>query len=152
VSWFDIYFEHTERVHALWGVVALVVLLGWLDQRGQDRLERFVSATMAGRLAARLPRGIRRLRLGLIGLCLAFGVLALMQPRSRSQSETISADSMSADVMVVLDVSRSMLAEDAAPSRLERAKTEIAELVSAMHRHRFGLIAFAGRAAFLCPL
>jgi Ca-activated chloride channel family protein len=54
--------------------------------------------------------------------------------------------------MVVLDVSRSMLAEDAAPSRLKRAKAEILDLLSKLKGHRVGLVAFAGRAQVLCPM
>ena len=54
--------------------------------------------------------------------------------------------------MFVLDVSRSMLAEDAAPNRLARAKAEIAQLVGRLDGHRVGLIAFAGRAVPVCPL
>jgi Ca-activated chloride channel family protein len=54
--------------------------------------------------------------------------------------------------MFVLDVSRSMLADDAAPNRLARAKAEIGQLVSKLDDHRVGLLAFAGRAALVCPL
>jgi Ca-activated chloride channel family protein len=54
--------------------------------------------------------------------------------------------------MVLLDVSKSMLAEDAAPNRLERAKAEIRDFVRALPGDRIGLIAFAGRASTLCPL
>ena len=54
--------------------------------------------------------------------------------------------------MFVLDTSRSMLAEDAAPNRLARAKAEIGQLVGKLDRHRVGLVAFAGRAATMCPL
>jgi len=54
--------------------------------------------------------------------------------------------------MFVLDVSRSMLAEDAAPNRLARAKAEIGELVGKLEDARVGMIAFAGRAVPVCPL
>jgi len=143
---------HEERIHLIWAVLALIGLLVWLELRGSDLLGRFLSATMARRLASRPSPAVRATRLALIGLCLVTGVLALAEPRSLVSSENVSAEQMSADVMVVLDVSRSMLAEDAAPSRLERAKVEIGELVAAMKRHRFGLIAFAGRASLICPL
>jgi Ca-activated chloride channel family protein len=59
------------------------------------------------------------------------------------------------DVLIVLDVSRSMLAEDVAPNRLERAKADLRDLADALERiggYRIGLIAFAERAAVLCPL
>jgi Ca-activated chloride channel family protein len=59
------------------------------------------------------------------------------------------------DVFIVLDVSRSMLAEDVAPNRLERAKADVRDLAAALEEaggYRIGLIAFAERAAVLCPL
>jgi Ca-activated chloride channel family protein len=59
------------------------------------------------------------------------------------------------DVLFILDVSRSMLAEDVAPNRLARAKADIRDLVAALERaggYRVGLITFAERAALLCPL
>jgi Ca-activated chloride channel family protein len=57
--------------------------------------------------------------------------------------------------MILLDVSRSMLAQDVVPNRLERAKLDLADLVHAIQQdggHRMGLIAFAGRASLQCPL
>src|SRR6185312_11497335 len=77
---------------------------------------------------------------------------ALMRPQARGETETIVSTHASADVMFVLDVSRSMLAEDAAPNRLARAKAEIEELASRLQNDRVGLMAFAGRAAQVCPL
>jgi Ca-activated chloride channel family protein len=75
-----------------------------------------------------------------------------MRPQSRSTTETIESREAAGEVMVLLDVSRSMLAEDAAPNRLERAKAEIRDLVRQLAGHRVGLTAFAGRAVVLCPL
>jgi Ca-activated chloride channel homolog len=91
-------------------------------------------------------------RLGLIFLALLACVGALMQPRVRGETQAVTVSEASADVLFVLDVSRSMLAEDAAPNRLARAKAEISQLVSRLERHRVGLVAFAGRAVPVCPL
>lgn len=132
-------------------------LLVWaavvLRERGQERaLSSYISAPMQRRLASRLPSGRRTLRWALIGVSLVCGVLALSRPQSTGEVETISSTQVAADIMVVLDVSRSMLAEDAAPSRLGRAKAEISDLLSKLKGHRVGLVAFAGRAQVLCPL
>jgi len=54
--------------------------------------------------------------------------------------------------MIALDCSRSMLAQDIAPTRLERAKREIVDLLSLMKSDRAGLVAFAGQAVLQCPL
>jgi Ca-activated chloride channel family protein len=75
-----------------------------------------------------------------------------MRPQSRGETEVVESREASAEIMFVLDVSKSMLAEDAAPSRLERAKAEIRDLVRLLAGHRLGLIAFAGRSSVVCPL
>jgi Ca-activated chloride channel homolog len=83
-------------------------------------------------------------------------VLALMRPQKAGETETAPVARV-ADVMFVVDTSRSMLAEDASPNRLARAKAEIGELVKRFENdgdrvHRVGLVAFAGRAVQVCPL
>jgi Ca-activated chloride channel family protein len=146
-----LHFVHPALVHLLWIALGLTLLLAWLEVRGRDTLGRFVSALMQRRLADRPTSGRIALRMGLFGASLALGVLALMRPQTRGATETLSSRAR-ADVMFVLDVSKSMLAEDASPSRLERAKAEIDEMLDRLPDQRFGLIAFAGRAVELCPL
>jgi len=136
----------------MWIVVALVALLSWQELRSRDVLGRFVSRLMQARLAERQSSERRIARLALVFLCLSAAVLALMQPQTKGRTETVSAGRVSADIVIVLDVSKSMLAEDAAPYRLARAKAEIGSLVERLDGHRIGLVAFAGRAAVLCPL
>jgi Ca-activated chloride channel family protein len=145
-------FQDPERVQLLLGVLAVMGFLAWREVRGTTRLDRFLSRAMQARLVERPTRGRRALGLLLYGLALALGVLALMRPQSTGQSETIASREAGGEVMVLLDVSRSMLAEDAAPNRLERAKAEIRDLVRELPGQRVGLMAFAGRATVLCPL
>lgn len=143
---------HFHYVHLIWVAIAVVVLFGWLEIRGRTELSRFISAVMQPRLAQRISTERRVARLGLIFAAFVFGILSLMKPETPGDEETIPAAKISADIMVVLDVSRSMLADDAAPNRLERAKSEIASLVGELRGHRIGLIAFAGRATVMSPL
>ncbi len=145
-------FVHPELLHLLWAALGLWGLLAFLELRQSSRLGRFISAVMQVRLARRLPRGRRLLRLVLLFTTFIAGTLALPRPQTAGELETESSTQVSADLMVVLDVSRSMLAEDAAPSRLQRAKAEILDLLSKLKGHRVGLVAFAGRAQVLCPL
>ena len=148
----DVTFINAVFLHLIWLAIALVGLLWWLDRQGNDVLGRFVSPIMQRRLALRLSPERRIGRLMFIFLSLLFGIGALMRPQTPGASETLSAGRISADIMVVLDVSRSMLADDAAPTRLDRAKAEISEMSRDLRGHRLGLIAFAGRAAVLAPL
>lgn len=141
-----------EWVHLLWAVLVLIAGLAVLEVRGRGALRRFLSPVMLGRLASVTSGSKIALRLALLWLALALAALALAQPQAPGATETVAASRSAADVMFVLDVSKSMLAEDAAPNRLARAKAEIAQLVGRLDRHRVGLVAFAGRAAPLCPL
>lgn len=146
----DFRFANPNWIHAVWLVAGLVVLLLWFDWRRGDVLSRLVSTTMQGRLVQRLSRTRRWLSIGLLGLAALSLVAALMRPQwGLTYRET---PQVGAQIMVCLDVSKSMLAEDTAPNRLERAKAELTDLLSYLQGDQVGLIAFAGRAAVLCPL
>lgn len=141
-----------EWIHLIWAVAALTALWIILELRGKDALARFLSPTMQARLVTRASTARTVVRLGLIAVALAACVWALMRPQTRGQDQAVMASAFSADVVVVLDVSKSMLATDVKPTRLERAKFEIAKMVKQLPGDRVGLVAFAGRAALLCPL
>jgi Ca-activated chloride channel family protein len=143
---------HPELVHLVWAVLVVVAGLAYLELRARGALGAFLSPVMQRRLTAQASPGRLALRLGLVLTMLLGGVWALMQPQARGTTETVGAGEAAADVVFVLDVSRSMLAEDAAPNRLARAKNEIAQLVARLDGQRVGLIAFAGRAVPVCPL
>lgn len=146
----DFRFANPNGIHVLWLVFALIGLLFWLDRRGRQALDRFLSSSMQTRLSRSLPpvrRGLSILLLGLSGVAL---VVAWMRPQwglSYVQTPRVGAQ-----IMVCLDVSNSMLAEDTAPNRLERAKAELSDLLGFLDGDQVGLIAFAGRASVLCPL
>ena len=139
-------------VNLIWLVVLAIGGLAFLEFHGRGSLDAFLSPAMQLRLTARASVTRTVLRLGLFAAALAFSVLALMRPQQRGATETVTASTASADVMFVLDTSRSMLAEDVSPNRLARAKAEISQLVARLDGHRVGLIAFAGRAVPVCPL
>ena len=145
-------FANPGWVHGIWPALALVAALGVLEFRGRGLLHRFVSPAMQLRLAEGASPVRRVVKLALILAMLLLGVVAMMRPQTPGGTEAIAARRISADIMVVLDVSRSMLAEDAAPNRLARAKADIAEFVDRVTGHRVGLVAFAGRAAVMSPL
>jgi len=145
-------FVHTGRIHLVWVALAITALLVVLELRARDALSAFLSPLMQRRLTAQasLPRVLVKLALVLVAMLAAIG--ALMRPQGRGETEAVTASREAADVMFVLDVSRSMLAEDTAPNRFVRAKAEVSQLVEKLGGHRVGLIAFAGRAAPVCPL
>lgn len=143
---------HGRWVHLVWLAIAIVFGFGVLELHARHAFGAFLSPVMQRRLAAQATTQRTILRLALLLGCLLFGIAALMRPVNRSRTETIPAAQTAADVMFVIDVSRSMLAEDASPNRLARAKSEIAQLVSQLEGQRVGLVVFAGRAVPMCPL
>ncbi|HEY4239368.1 MAG TPA: VWA domain-containing protein [Kofleriaceae bacterium] len=145
-------YVHPEYVHLLWAVVAFVGVLIVLELRTRGALSAFLSIRMQRRLTAQASVPVAIAKLSILGLAMACGVLALMRPQVAGETEVIQDNQAAADVLFAIDTSRSMLADDATPNRLARAKAEIATLVEQLPNQRVGLLAFAGRAALICPL
>jgi len=117
----------------------------WLGRRRRIRLARRWSPAL-GRLA-RARGAWGPVVLGLVGLC---AMVALSGPRwGRTEVRT---ESRALSLVFAMDISRSMLAEDASPSRLQRSVREARRLVQDLDGDRLGLIAFAGRSYILSPL
>lgn len=138
-------------VLAGWVLVPLLALvLLW----AQARRRRAVSAFAGTALAEKLTRGISPVRRGIKGvLVLAavfFLVAACARPRWGTRLEEVHRKGL--DLVVGLDVSNSMLAEDIQPNRLLRAKLAIAGLIERLQGDQIGLVAFAGAAFLQCPL
>ena len=144
--------QHLGRVHLIWLAIAFVVGLIVLEVRSRGAMTTFLSQLMQRRLTAQASLARTLTRLGLVLACLVFGVLALMQPTARGETATVTSGEANADVLFVLDVSRSMLAVDASPTRLARAKAEIDNLVKQLDGDNVGLEVFAGRAVEVCAL
>ena len=153
---FDWHAVHPDRIVIAWLAIVIVVGLFALELRSRNALSSFLSPLMQRRLTAQASFERTVVKLVLLLLAMLAGVEAMMQPRATGETETVKITNAAADVMFVLDTSRSMLAEDVAPNRLARAKSEIDQLVGQLRKldtpSRVGLIAFAGRAAPMCPL
>jgi Ca-activated chloride channel family protein len=136
----------------LWllGGVALLAVAGALSLVRRRRALQAACGALAARVApeANLSRPAGRLSLSLAGLALL--ALALAQPQCGTRTEL--SQRYGADVVVVLDVSRSMEARDVRPSRLERARLEVGALIDGLRGHRIGVVVFAGEAFVQCPL
>lgn len=89
-------------------------------------------------------------RLILVSFALIFLALTLMRPQGNPVSQTITKKGR--DIFFVLDISKSMLAEDIRPNRLERAKQLISEVVDILEGDRVGLIVFSGKPLLKSPL
>lgn len=127
-------------------IVALAFAAGaWLARRQRIRLARRWSSSL-GRLA-RSRGGWAPPLLGLSALLAAVGLAGPRAGRTEVQTATRALS-----LVFAVDISRSMLAEDVAPSRLQRAGREARRLIQDLEGDRLGLIAFAGRSYILAPL
>lgn len=143
-------FAHAEVLWVLLALPLLALLLAHRARRGERELARALGPRMAARLTSGRAPGRRTLRAALWLLALALLVLAAARPQRGMQY--VTAHRMGGDVIVALDVSASMLAEDLKPNRLQRARHEIAGLLDRLEGDRIGLVAFAGAAFVQCPL
>ncbi len=109
-----------------------------------------VSPAMTTRLAPPPSPNRQRWQMALMVTGLLFGIIAAARPQWGQQEETVYQRGR--DLLMVLDVSRSMLSTDVHPSRLGRAKVDLLDLVRQLGGDRVGLLAFRGRPILLCPL
>jgi Ca-activated chloride channel family protein len=136
---------------ALCGVGLLVGVLGVvLAVRRRSRVRALLSERLAPKLAPGVSEWRPSVQSGLYGLGLLLFGFALAQPQCGSKSELMKRKGI--DVVVVLDASKSMLARDVQPSRLERAKLELGTLLDELKGDRVGLVVFAGDAFIQSPL
>ncbi|MBN2397021.1 MAG: VWA domain-containing protein [Deltaproteobacteria bacterium] len=141
---------HPWVLHLLW----ILPVAGWLliaqRRRRRKALERFAESGLLARLIPEDHNGKRLLK-GILLLCtLGILILALAGPRWGSHYQEVSRRGV--DIMVVVDVSKSMEVEDVKPHRLERARREIIDFLKVVTGDRVGLTAFAGAAFVQCPL
>lgn len=143
-------FGAIEYIHGLWVVLAVALLIVWSWQRSRMLLERFVRGELLERMLGHVSFRRKVWKRVMLVTALGFIVVALMEPKWGYTWEQVIRRGV--DVVVAVDVSRSMLATDMQPSRLERAKRSVLDLLNIMEGDRVGLIAFAGGAYVLCPL
>jgi len=132
------------------GIVGVLALgLHLLEGRRQARLYRFVEASLAPRLLVDYDAAVRRPLFWLPVIGLAMLALSLAQPHWGSSWVEVTRGGR--DILVLLDTSESMNAEDPSPSRLERARQKIESMLELCPADRFGLVAFSGDAVLQCP-
>jgi Ca-activated chloride channel family protein len=137
----------------LWALLLLPVLAFFFaraEQLGAERLEKFVAARLLPRLAGTVNRGRRILRFILLLLVLGLVIVSLARPRWGYAYDEVKRKGL--DLLLAVDVSRSMLSNDVQPNRLERVKLATQDLINELQGDRVGLIAFAGRAFLQAPL
>jgi len=143
-------FENPELLHLLWGTLLIAGFFIWAIRYKSHLLKRFGNLEILEKLMRNFSHGRRNLKISLIMLSYIFFIIALANPQIGTKLEEITREGV--DIIIALDVSQSMLAEDIKPNRLEKAKYEVNKLLDLLQGDRIGLVAFSGMAHMQCPL
>ena len=131
-------------------ILALGLFYFWAAKLRKAALEKFAQKELLDELLSRLDYRKRFLKAGLTVLAISLMLFALMRPQWGFHWEEVRRKGV--DILIALDTSKSMLAEDVKPSRFQRSKLAIKDLVRNLKGDRIGLIAFSGSAFLQCPL
>lgn len=129
-------------------VLAVIFLLYQLWKSRKQK--RFAEAGLLDRLSPdkSVFKSVFKLIILLIGL--TFLILALANPRIGTKIETVKREGI--DIVFAIDVSKSMLAEDVAPNRLEKSKQIVSQIINTLGADRVGIVAYAGSAFPVLPI
>lgn len=129
---------------------ALLVFLWWAERKRQKLLLQFIQMRLLPELTVGLSPERELWRIVLIVCAVMALLVALARPQWGFAWQ--EAKQKGLDVIVAIDTSKSMLAEDVVPNRLARAKLAAIDLMQTAQSDRLGLVAFAGGAFLQCPL
>ncbi len=140
--------------HLLWLLLvfppALAAFFWWSWRKRQELARQFIQARLLPGLISGVSPTRQKLRLAGLVLAVVCLLLALARPQWGFTWEEVRQRGL--DIVVAIDTSKSMLAEDLAPNRLARAKLAALDLMQQARSDRLGLVAFAGSAFLQCPL
>ena len=143
-------FGNPDAFWLLFLIPLLGIFFAWGFWRKTVLLRRFAETGMLKRMVAGTSTTRQMLKMGLLLLAVLFLVLSLARPQWGTKMELMKRRGL--DVVVAMDVSLSMYAEDIKPDRLARSKQEIQRFVEQLGGDRVALVAFAGDAFLQCPL
>lgn len=131
-------------------VPVMIVLVFWLTWQRRRDYQALGNPAMVSRMLAGFPKARRGIKALLLMSGLLLMALALAGPQYGSKMVEVHRQGV--EIVIALDVSKSMLAEDIKPDRLDRAKQELQALIDQLQGDRVGVVAFAGQAVMACPL
>jgi len=134
----------------IFAVLSLILFYIWAFRMRKKTWDKFAQKSLLAELLAQVNSGRQRLKAILLILGLLFCFIALLRPQWGFKWQESKRKGL--DIIIALDTSKSMLANDIKPSRLERAKLAIGDFTQDLKGDRIGLIAFSGSAFLGCPL
>jgi Ca-activated chloride channel family protein len=131
--------------------IPLTIILFWLAIKLKENAKkRFGNLDLIQKLSSSYSPSKQKLKIFVLVLALFFLLFSLARPQFGTKLTMLKRKGV--DIIIALDTSLSMLAEDMKPNRLEKAKREVKGLIDRMKGDRVGLVAFAGASFVQCPL
>lgn len=143
-------FGEPGTLHLLWLFPVLILFLLWALKQKHLLTAKFLGDELIAKLIGETYREKQKTRIRYLALAFLFLTLAMAQPQWGYRWEEIHQKGV--DIVIALDISNSMLAEDIKPNRLKRAQHKINDLLSMLEGDRIGLVVFAGSAFVQLPL
>jgi len=145
-----IFFAEPHWAWLFLGIPMCIALIYYAERKKLSGLKKIGHPAVIEKLTRNVSAGRKRFKYALLILFCFFITLAAMRPqwgRKLTKMERFGID-----IVFVIDVSRSMLAEDIQPNRIEKAKLQISSFLDRIHGDRVGLVIFAGSSFVSCPL
>lgn len=143
-------FQHIEYLYGLAVIPLLVIIYAMMFSWKKKALKNFGAIDLVNKLMPEVSFVKPLLKFIVMLFTILFLVIGLANPQIGSKMEEVKREGV--DLMIALDLSNSMLAEDLVPNRLEKAKNAISQLIDELHGDRIGVIVFAGDAYVQLPL
>jgi len=143
-------FGHTQYLYFLGFIPLLILLYIYTFKQKRKAAERFSDLRLLQHLTSFVDFKRQKIKLFMVIFSYIFLVIALARPQFGSRLELVKRQGL--DIMIALDISLSMQAEDVKPNRFQKAKHEIRMLIDKLKGDRIGLIIFAGDSFVQCPL
>ncbi|MDR4505253.1 MAG: VWA domain-containing protein [Candidatus Scalindua sp.] len=143
-------YENINYLYLLPIVFIMAAAYGVFFKKRQAALTKFVQAQLIDMLVQSVSKKTQIIKASFAVSAILFIIFSLIQPKWGYHWEEVERKGI--DIVVAVDTSRSMLADDIKPNRLEAAKREIKDLLSIIDGDRVGLVAFAGSVFIQCPL
>ncbi len=142
--------EEPKYFYLFISIAILVVMYLWVSIWKRKKQREFAELSLLKKLSPETSKFKPVLKITMVAVGLSFLIFALVNPKMGTQLKTIKRQGV--DIVFALDVSKSMLAEDIAPNRLEKSKQIITKIVDKLGSDRVGIIIYAGNAYPLLPI
>ena len=142
--------EEPKYFYLLIGVAVLLLMYVLVVLWKRRKQKKFADLDLLDQLSPERSVFKPALKMAMVALGLSFLVIALVNPKMGTQLKTVKRQGV--DIVFAIDVSRSMLAEDIAPNRLDKSKQIVSKIIDKLGSDRVGIIIYAGNAYPLLPI